>query len=405
MEAPSEQLRTIVAVAAMGARATARRVAGVSVLAGWFLSVALLALSPTAATLVSVAAMVTALGAMVAGLVRAQTTTTRCDILCRRDGLTIRADEGLIELPREALAEGIVRSSQFSWQLRLTARDGRRYDIDTPDEATARRWLTALGLDASGRAARVTTNRPLLQGVFAYFLGGFFASPIMALTMLLTTLLAREEHVGAGIAIAYLATLPAYWLAARSVGHVDITVGADGIYAGRGWFRTFIPIYGVHSASVLPSQVETLALRLHSGEVKTYRLETAGDANAVAQRIRDVQALHLSGLPDALQRALSAQTEDTPEAWRGVFVDAVRGGTYRDVALTLDDVTRVLSAPMVRPAQRLGAAMALRELDAGDAPTRVRVAVEMVADPSMQRALEASSQPAARETASATKTR
>lgn len=398
---PTERLRTIVAVAAMGVRARMRRVAGVTVLAGWLAGLASIAALPSATGAVAGAAMLVAIGAMAWGLSRAQPVTAWRDVLCRRDGLTIYTGAAVIELPRDALAEGIVRQSALSWQLRVTARDGTRYDIDTPDGDTAQRWLTALGLDASARAARVVTNRPLVQGIFAYFVGGFFATPLMGITLLLMALFGREPREGMSLAMSYLAMLPAYWFAARSVGHVDITIGADGIYAGRGWRRTFVPIYGVHSVEVPPSNAETVALRLHSGEVRMYRMETRGDALSVVHRIREVLTLHREGLPDALQRALSAQGPVTAEAWRDVFVDAVRGGTYRDVSLSLDDLTRVLSAPMVTPAQRLGAAMAMRALDGSAPVTRVRVAVELVADPEMQRALEAAAQTAQTATARA----
>ena len=390
----------MVTIAAMGARARMRRVAGVAVLAGWLLSLASIAALPSLVPPIAVTAMMAAIGAMAWGLWRAQAHTAWRDVVCRRDGLTIYTGPAVIELPRDALAEGVVRQSALSWQLRVTARDGVRYDVDTPDGDTAQRWLAALGLDAGARAVRVVTNRPLAQGVFAYFVGGFFAMPLTGLTMLVTSLFGRQDSVGMSLAMTYLAMLPAYWFAARSVGHVDITIGADGLYAGRGWRRTFVPIYGVHSVEAPPSSPETVALRLHSGEVRTYRMETRGDALAVVQRVRDVLALHQMGLPDAVQRALSAQGPATPEAWRDVFVDAVRGATYRDVSLSLDDLTRVLSAPSATPAQRLGAAMAVRALDGASPVTRVRVAVELVADPAMQQALEAAAQavtaPAAR---------
>ncbi len=110
---------------------------------------------------------------------------------------------------------------------------------------------------------------------------------------------------------------------------------------------------------------------------------------AVAERINAVLALRGTGLSEAAARALSTPSATTPEAWRDAFVAAVGGGTYRDVALSIDDLSRVLAAPMATAAQRLGAAVALRELDGSVASTRVRVAAEMVADPVLREALEA----------------
>ena len=389
MDDASEHLRTAVTVAAMGERARMRRVAAVTTLVGWLLSCATIVVWPAVTSVVALSAMLGAIGAMLYGLTRAQPKMAWRDVVCTRQGLTIYTGLTALSLPRESLAEGIVRQSALSWQLRVTARDGTRYDIDTPDAATAHRWLYELGLDASARAARVVTNRPLLQGIFAYFTGSLFASPLMAVMMLLSAMLGRAHQPGMNLALTYLTMLPAYWLAARSVGHVDMTIGVDGIYAGRGWLRKFIPLYAVHSATIAPLQAETVAVRLHSNEVRTWRFETRGDAMAVVERINAVLALRQTGLSEAAARALSSQGATTPEAWRDAFVAAVSGSTYRDAALSIDDLTRVLAAPMATSAQRLGAAMALRQLDGGAASTRVRVAAEMVADPALREALEA----------------
>ncbi len=260
MDDASEHLRTAVTIAAMGARARMRRVAAVTTLVGWLASLATQAVSPVLTSTIALTALIGALGAMLYGLTRAQPQMAWRDVVCTRQGLTIYTGLASFWLPREEIAEGILRQSALSWQLRLTARDGMRYDIDTPDAETAQRWLIALGLDASARSARVVTNRPLLQGVFAYFAGSVFGAPLMALVVLLSSLLGRTSDAGVNLALTYLTMLPAYWFAARSVGHVDITVGVDGIYAGKGWFRRFIPLYAVRSAAVLPTQSETVVV-------------------------------------------------------------------------------------------------------------------------------------------------
>ncbi len=397
MSEPFEQLRTNVTIAAMGARSRARRIAGVSVLAGFVLGVAMLPFSDAATTGFSLLALTTALAAMLWGLVRAQPASAWREVTCRRDGLTLHTGGDTVVLPREALAEGIVRQGALAWQLRVTDREGTRYDIDVPDEQTAQRWLDALGLGADRRAARIVTNRPLLQGVFAYFFGGWFGAPFMGLAMFLAERLAGGASHGVNIALMYLMMAPSYWLAARSVGHVDLTIGADGVYAGRGWARTYLPLYALRAVQIAPSQPETVELMLTSGEVRRYRMETGGDARAVVRRIRDAMGYHQLALPDALTRVLTSPAHTTAESWRDAFIDSVRSHSYRDVALTPDDLTRVLASPSVTPEQRLGAALALRALDQSDAGSRVRVAVELVADPTMQRALAHAATPEAAE--------
>ena len=56
----------MVTIAAMGARARMRRVAGVVVLAGWLLSLASIAALPSLVPPIAVTAMMAAIGAMVA---------------------------------------------------------------------------------------------------------------------------------------------------------------------------------------------------------------------------------------------------------------------------------------------------------------------------------------------------
>lgn len=389
MQRAFEQLQTAVTSARVSARAQARRFAGISVAVAWIAAHAALLVVPAATPALAVVGIVLGIGAMLAGVLRAMPASSWRTVTCSDEGLQLVARHEVIELPRDALAEGLVRQSATSWQLRVLTREGVRYDINTPDADTAQRWLCALGLDARTRAVRVITDRPVLQGVVAYLTGGFFSAPFFALSVVLMQYVGIENNPAAHLALTYLAMVPAYWFAARSVGHVDITIGADGIYAGRGWRRRFIPLYAIRTVDISPAQRETVTVTLQDNTTVSWRLRSAGDAVAVARRIHDVLTLRGVALPDALQRTLAARLPEVADAWRDAFLDAARGSGYRDVALSRDDLSRALTSPSVSPAQRLGAVLALRALDHTDALTGVRVAAETVADPAMHRALAA----------------
>jgi hypothetical protein len=301
------------------------------------------------------------------------------------DGQSLRVVGPGVNLTLSAarLREGLVRFTAMGWSLRLRDDDGVVYDVGVADEATAERWLDALGLDAPRRAVRVASDRTLVQWAFAYFFGGFFAMPLMLVAMLVMLLLGVDQNRGESLALMYLAMLPGYWLAARAVGHVDVSVGADGVRAGRGLRRRFFPVGEIEGVAV---EGNTLALRRANARAERYRFERLEDAHAVARRVAQVIALHRAA-PRDLLGALAAADATTPEAWRDVFLDAVKTGGYRALAFTAEDLAALVVARDVTAPQRLGAALALRALDVADGPAKVRVAAEALVDPAAQQAL------------------
>jgi len=296
----------------------------------------------------------------------------------RPGALVLRGPWGEEVLSRTTLREGMVREAAGRALLRLESRAGWRYDVAVPDVAAAQRWLAELGLDARQRRARVVTDRTALQWVFAYFFGGVFAMPLLLLANLLVGLFPFP--------FLYLVLMPGYWLAARSVGRVDLTVGVDGVYAGRGWLRRFFPVERIERAALDPGNACVVRIVLRPGGSRAYRFASEVDAAAALRRIEDVLALR-DALPAAVARVIASSPATTAEGWRDAFAEALRGAAYRDAALTAEELARVIAAPGVTPAQRVGAALALR--GAGDgATTGVRVAREALSAPTTLHALE-----------------
>lgn len=280
-------------------------------------------------------------------------------------------------LPITSLREGYARLGALGWSVKVRDDAGVVYEFGVASEGEATGWLDALGLDASRRAMRVVSDRTITQWAFAYLFGGFFALPIMTLMLGVLALLGADPTRAPGLTLAYLGLLPGYWLAARSVGRVDVSVGADGVRAGRGFRRRFFPVDALEGAQVRGA---TMRLRLASGRAASYRFERAEDALAVARRVEEVLALHRSA-PQGLPAALATAGARTADEWRALFLDALREEGYRAVAFTLDDLTRLLHAKNLTAPQRLGAALALRELAPEQGRTGVRVAVEAMVDP------------------------
>jgi hypothetical protein len=103
--------------------------------------------------------------------------------------------------------------------------------------------------------------------------------------------------------------------------------------------------------------------------------------------VLDALTLHRHTSP-ALPPALVSDEPLTAAQWRDRFVHALRDEGYRAAAFTRDDLERLLRAKDVPAPQRLGAAMALRELCPAEGATGVRIAVEAMVDPALPRALE-----------------
>lgn len=301
------------------------------------------------------------------------------------DTLNLETHGETVALPADRLREGSVRAGYAGWSLRLRDDRGDVYDVAVPDEATAAQWLDALGLDASRRAMRVVSDRTLAQWAFAYFFGGFFAMPFLLVALGLLALLGVDPSSPQALAVAYLGMGPGYWLATRAVGRVDVSVGADGVRAGRGFARRFFPIAAIAGAEVAAT---TLYLRLANGGTERYRFDRAEDAWAVSRRVLDALTLHRNTSP-ALPPALFSDEPLNAAQWRDRFVHALRDEGYRAAAFTRDELERLVRAKDVPAPQRLGAALALRELSPAQGATGVRIAVDAMVDPKLSRALEA----------------
>lgn len=339
-------------------------------------------------------------GLMLLGAILSYEVRDECTATLDARGLRLKGKRSTVELSREQLAYGLLRWDRGGCQLRLRVRAGARYDLDLPDRETGERWLRALSLDAGHRAVRVVTNRRVLQWVFAYFFGAFFATPLAALGLALLALSGRSHHEDVGVTLTYLFTVPGYYFAARFVGRADVTIGVDGVRVNKLLHGRFVPYATLSDVEVSPGNPNVLQLRKTNGRVERVRFATSADAISVCERVRAAFAAW-GEAPRADLLSAYGDAPATAEVWRDRFLDALRPGGYRAVMVTLSDVESVVSAGAATPEQRVGAVLALRELSSQAGSTGVRVNVDVAADRAAQKALDE----AMRETRPKTQTR
>ncbi|MBI5516222.1 MAG: hypothetical protein HY909_20725 [Deltaproteobacteria bacterium] len=385
---PTEVLRTVVWRSDVGLRARLHALGKW----GYWLSVlvALGGLLPTlhwtfsvlAAVGVGASVAVMATGSLVAAYERRGAGSAALDAR----GLKIEAGGRVYDLPRERLAEGLLRWDRGGWQLRVLERGGARYDLDVPDRETGERWLRALGLDPARRAARVVSDRRVLQWAFAYFFGGFFAMPFNLVAVLLLALLGRSGEGPASMVLTVLTMVPGYYFAARAVGHADVTVGVDGVGVAGLFGRRFFPFTVLYAVSLGDRDRKELLLHVPDRIVRV-TFASFADASAACERVRGALEAWRQATPPGLLGAWGSEPA-TVEQWRERFTAALRQGGYRAAQVTVGDVEAVVTAAGATPEQRVGAALALRDAGAPPGGAGLRVAVEASADPVAERVLE-----------------
>lgn len=375
----AEVIQSTLSIARLGLRARFTR-AGRRIY--WIAAPFILAsavLSGSAAPVLAALAMALCALAMLVGTV-AGSATPPSGVLATLDGrgLSVGTPTGVVALRRDGLRDGMVIARYGRFALRLHDRAGDRYELAMPDEPTAWRWLDALGLGADRRAVRVVSDRMVIQAVAGYFLSSFGALPVMLAWMFILNLIGgRGADVPAQPLSSFHAAMFGAWAMSWLVGHVDVTVGGDGLRVSRGVRRRFVP-FGALSGVTRPNPNE-VALHLH-GEWRplSLRFSSDVDAEAVVVRINAARATWEAAAPPSFLARLAVAYPGDAQAWRAALREAVSDSSYRTTALTTADLEAVVASVAVTSAQRTGAALALSDLQSGTERTGVRVATELL---------------------------
>ncbi len=318
---------------------------------------------------------------MVAGSVIGTTPSpTRAHATLDDDGLRLTTPTKVTALPREALRDGLVIATGSVFVLRLHDRAGDRYELAMADQAMAWRWLHALDLSADRRAVRVVNDRVWLQVVVGYFFSGWTGTPIMLAWMAVLAALhsvTGAEPGGAAIVLSAVhAAMFGAWAMSWLVGHVDVTVGGDGLRVSKGVRNHYFPFEALEEVA---RDRATLVLRLRT-RWRPLSLVFASDvdAAAVAVRLTAARKAWQAATPPTCLARLKVADANSAESWRAAFGAAFGDGSYRAEGLTIADLEGVVASVTVTHAQRTGAALALRDLQPSLGRTGVRVASELL---------------------------
>lgn len=267
----------------------------------------------------------------------------------------------------------------------------RPIDVEVADEAEAQRLLTALRFDAQRSVAEFiaidgTTKShrrrsALVQLQSCVLFGGSL------LLLLMRDELGRAFPLWPAMLLLYLLGTGRIVFAARAQ-QARVLVGADGVYLRR-LLRAprFISFRDLDDVTLEASDI---TLRLVDGSSLSVHYpgdDRGGEPAALVARIREAHAAYRAAPPSSAHRL--GRGGRSTSAWiehaRSLREDST---TYRAAAVPDEQLWRIVEDAAASPAERAGAALALRRDldDAGRA--RLRLAAEACAEDRLRVALE-----------------
>jgi len=272
-------------------------------------------------------------------------------------------------IPRAQLVGGvIVPLWQGRWsRLDLQIDGGDVLSIELDDDRAAE-LLEGLGLGLSQRCVSLRTCGPRPRVLWA----ALALLPMLFVTMVIFRVLAWPV---CGVVLWGLGALTA---------PPTVTIGADGVTVRR-WRRSrFIPYEAIQHVL---HYGRLLAIELGDGDVIRLGSGKAVYAQAIAARIQAGRAARqTAGRPSAHGADLDRKGRPLA-SWREALQRVVGAAHYREAAWSADALQAVLADGGSSGERRLGAAIALREVDS-EASARIRVAAETSARDALRVALE-----------------
>ncbi len=262
-------------------------------------------------------------------------------------------------------------------------RDGRDLRLVADDYATLR---DALQPDPTRHAARIGVGsilsaNPLLKGLFStiFGIGWIIESVIVAIV-------ARALASGTSISrvdaiIAMVATI-AVALSVPLLRRRDVTVGTDGVRIDGPVFSRFIPHTEIDRHGSEMNGSVTLVLK----DGRDVSIPTIADGAGLAVRLhRAKQERDTIAVPAELERG-----DRDEQTWRDGLAALASDKSYRNAAVRIEDLEKIVDNPNHAPAQRVAAAVALSQDE--DRRPKLRIAAEATAEPELKAALEAAAE-------------
>lgn len=290
--------------------------------------------------------------------------------------LHLSGARGEARIDREDIVWGATRDNKVDFQ---TA-DGSRFVLDTPSAEQAEALVSATGTNVDQRA--VTWR---LRGNFGPFLRSLGWFVVLWFPCIFLAGFAGLRALGKPFAMllatgmsALLSIVLTKWFAPT------VTIGTDGVLVTRGPSRRLIPHDSILAVKPGP---QSLTLCLESESVLLANANwKAEDVDRVVTRLD--HAKHATGSTEQHPGATFARRGQTIDEWRAQLRRMLSADpSFRRRPISSDDAARVLADPAVAVERRVGAALALCELDREGAEQPIRFAAEATADAPVRIAL------------------
>jgi len=309
--------------------------------------------------------------------------------LQRAETVRVRATKDVLEVgTRRALRSEIDSASLVTAGDKTVLRFvGPGIDLDV-DEATGRKLLLVLGLDAGHRVAkyavpgRLAAVHPLLSNTQSY--GAITLAwmiPVMAAWK-------KFDLISQNVAWALIAAGAVFM--AVLIAPSSLEVGADGFFVrwlGTKRFVAYADVVGVTEATQFGMASLTFALR-DGRSVRVVSGKTQGDP--VLARLREAMKVETTVGPEN-QALLLERGSLTARAWLD-HLRAIGDGaaaTLRVADVDVDALWRVVDDPKAKTSSRIAAAVALNGRGGEGVAERLRAATESSTAPSLRVAIEA----------------
>jgi len=318
----------------------------------------------------------------------------------RRVGGNVVLDEGALRITGGNVQEDAVfplSSIVSGYQTRndrtavLHQKSGAQLVVHLEKDDPAR-VLTHAGVGVTQRALTLP-----LRGQLGAFTIGFVAVWPLLFSWWAVAGALRPSLGGYGYLAALALTALSTALVVLRFGFPRVIVGTDGVRILGRLIPRFIPHENIAGVELVPpvyqhGKPSIRLLRRRGSPIELPTIAAPRDrVEGLARRIDEAVRAHAAGGArglDALARSGRSAAE-----WKGdVRRMALAPPTFRNQALGIDDYERVLTDAAAAPDQRIGAALAVRAIDPGEGPTRIRVAADASADEALRAALNAAAE-------------
>jgi hypothetical protein len=267
----------------------------------------------------------------------------------------------------------------------------RFVDVTVDDDGEGEKLLSALGVDASGKAAR-----------YRFGLGTMRSAMIRLVSVSVPLLgaIGAIGHVGAPIPLMFL--LLGCYLVYVAHQYVNVLVGTDGVYLrrnlGRPRFLPYAQLRSVHheGAEVMIDLADGSTITMHGGGgrangrwSKRLNRDAIADMQGFVDRVNGQLAAHRSPSASASVAALARGSRSIDTWLRDISATDENQARYRVAAIPKEQLWQIVEDASAEPTARAAAAVVLRDSLDDAARARLHATSEACAAPKLRVVLDA----------------